>query len=266
MNERDKGENMQNQNYLKQKLESGKVVLGTWSIIPNPVVADIIASTGLDFVIIDSEHGPITFETAQQMIMACESRNVSPVMRVGSVDQDSILKAMDIGVHAIQVPNIINCDDVAEVVKYAKYPPIGARGFSPCTRAANYSLENATTHTQTANANSMVAIHIEGEDAIENIDQILEIEHLDIIFIGIFDLSKALGIPGQVDDIRVVRHLRELTDKINKAGKYPGTIVGGEDKLKEAVEIGVKYITYSVDCEIIRSAFSKVRRLFDKMQ
>jgi 4-hydroxy-2-oxoheptanedioate aldolase len=256
---------MQRQNYLKRKLESGKVVLGAWSIIPNPVVTDIIASTGLDFVVIDSEHGPITFETAQQMAMACESRSVSPVMRVAATEQGDILKALDIGVHAIQVPNIVSHDDVARVVKFSKYPPIGSRGFSPFTRAGDYSMENATSHTKTANDNTMVAIHIEGEDAFAHIDRILETEHLDIVFIGIFDLSKSLGIPGQVDDIRVVRRLRELTARINEAGKYPGTVVGNGEKLREAVEIGVKYITYSVDCEILRAGFSGARRAFDKI-
>ena len=241
-------------------------MFGTWSIIPNPVATDIIASAGLDFIIIDSEHGPISFETAQQMIMACESRKVSPVMRVGAIDQDRIQKAMDIGVHAIQVPNIITQEDVDDVIRFSKYPPIGARGFSPFTRAADYSMENATTHTRKANDNTLVAIHLEGEDAFAHIDQILEIKHLDIIFIGIFDLSKALGIPGQIEDSRVVRHLKELTAKINKAGKYPGTIVTNEKKLKEAVDTGIKYITYSVDCDIFRNGFSQIKKAFCQMQ
>ena len=74
---------MTNKNYLKEKLINGEPVLGTWSIIPSSITTDIIASVGLDFIIIDSEHGPISFETAQQMAIVCESRGVSPVMRIG---------------------------------------------------------------------------------------------------------------------------------------------------------------------------------------
>ena len=85
---------MFNTNFLKEKLDSGKPVLGTWSGIPSAVTADIIASTGLDFIIIDLEHGPVNFETALNMIMACESRNVSPVIRVGGVIEPEILRAL----------------------------------------------------------------------------------------------------------------------------------------------------------------------------
>lgn len=224
-----------------------------------------MAATGLDFIIIDSEHGPITFETAQQMTITCESRGVSPVMRVASINQDEIQKAMDIGIHAIQVPNIDTKADAAEVVRFAKYPPLGVRGFSPFTRAADYSLENATTHTRTANVNTLVAVHIEGEEAFAHIDGILEIEDIDIVFIGIFDLSKALGIPGCIEDRRVVRYLKEPTDKVNRARKYPGTIVTTVKKLKEALDIGIKYITYSVDCEIFRSAYAEITKRFDSI-
>jgi 4-hydroxy-2-oxoheptanedioate aldolase len=130
---------MRRKNFIKEKLISGQPVIGTWSIIPSPVTADIIASTGLDFFIIDSEHGPISFETAQNMVMASESRGVSPVMRVGTINEGDILKALDIGVHVIQIPNI-NCkQDVVKIIDFSKYLPLGNRGFSPFTRAGNYS-------------------------------------------------------------------------------------------------------------------------------
>ena len=130
---------MRNKNFLKEKLISGQPVIGTWSIIPSAVTTDIIASTGLDFIIIDSEHGPISFETAQNMVMACESRGVSPVMRVGTIDEGDILKALDIGVQAIQIPNISCKQDMVKIINFSKYPQLGNRGFSLFTRAGNYS-------------------------------------------------------------------------------------------------------------------------------
>ena len=122
---------MLKKNYLIQKLNDGLPVLGTWIVIPSVESVDIIGSTGLDFVIIDREHGPISFETAQKMCIACESRNISPIMRVGDIEKSFIQNAMDIGVHGIQIPNISNKEDAQNVVKYSKYPPIGDRGFSP---------------------------------------------------------------------------------------------------------------------------------------
>lgn len=253
---------MLRKNFLKEKLESGLPVIGTWSIIPSVVVTDIIASTGIDFIVIDSEHGPINFETAQNMIIACESRNVSPVMRVGGINESDILKALDIGVHCIQVPNITNRNDILSLIDLVKYPPIGNRGFSPFTRAGNYSFESSTKLTKIANENVLLAIHIEGTEAVDNIEQILDIKELDIIFIGLYDISKSLGIPGEVNHPHVLSILSMLTEKIIDAGKYPGTIVTNTDKLTQFISIGVKYITYSVDCEILSSNYSKIKTVF----
>ena len=247
-------------NFLKSKLQKGESTVGTWQTIPSPIVTDIICSAGLDFVIVDAEHGPISFETAQEMAIACESREVSPIMRVGNINEDDILKALDIGMHGIQIPNIKNVDDVNKIIEYSKYPPIGSRGFSPFTRSGGYSLENATQITEKANQNTLVGINIEGVEAINNIDRILEINELDIIFIGLFDLSKALGIPGEVDNPKVENYLKELTKKILKSGKYPGTIATSKEKIKSFKDIGLQYILYLVDCEIIRSGYSNLHK------
>ena len=255
---------MRKKNFIKEKLTSGQPVIGTWSIIPSAVTTDIIASTGLDFIIIDSEHGPISFETAQNMVMASESRGVSPVMRVGTIDEGDILKALDIGVHVIQIPNI-NCkQDVLKVINFSKYPPLGNRGFSPFTRAGNYSQKNSPELPEIANQNTLVAINIEGKDAIENIDEILELDGLDIVFVGLFDLSKALGIPGKTDSPEVFEYLSILTKKITNAGKWPGTIATNKSKIPEFLEMGLKYIVYLVDCEILSSTYSEVVEVFNK--
>lgn len=257
---------MLRENYIKEKLESGNAVIGTWSVIPSPVVTDIIASAGLDFIIIDAEHGPVTFETAQEMVIACESRQVSPIMRVGDICEVDILRALDIGVHGIQIPNITNANDVHEIVRYAKYPPLGNRGYSPFTRAGGYALENAKTLPETANENTLVGINVEGKEAIENIDTILSIEDLDIVFVGLFDLSKALGIPGRVTDQSVIDYLKQLTGKINEAGKYPGTIATNVDQIKTYTEIGIKYLVYLVDCDMLRSAYADISSRFKSIK
>lgn len=252
-------------NFLKQKLENGKAVLGTWSIIPSTITTDIIASSGVDFIIIDAEHGPISFETAQNMAIVCESREVSPVMRVGNINEVDILKALDIGVHCIQIPNINTKKDVEQLISFAKYPPIGKRGFSPFTRAGDYSIQNSTSLTQKANENILIAINIEGKEAIDEIDSILQIKELDIIFIGLFDLSKALGIPGDVNNQRVLDYLEELTSKINNAGKYTGTITTSKDKITSFINIGIKYIVHLVDCEMLRNSYLEIKTHFDKV-
>jgi len=246
------------ENFLQKKLASGHAVIGTWIMIPSPLTVDIIASTGLDFVIIDREHGPITFETAQEMAIACESRGVSPVMRVGDIDRSFIQNALDIGVHGIQVPNIDSKDQASEVVKYSKYPPIGDRGFSPFTRAGGYSIHNSKNLMSDANANSLVILNIEGNDSIRNFDEILEIDNVDIYFVGLFDLSKALAIPGDVNNPKVHNLLEEIIIKAQKKNKFVGTIATNKEMMHKFKNMGVKYILYLVDCEILRSGYESV--------
>ncbi len=253
-------------NFVKEKLESGQSVIGTWCTIPSSAVTDIISSSGVDFLIIDAEHGPITFETAQKMAAVCESRMVSPIMRLGGIDESEILKALDIGMHGIQIPNINNKTEVQLVIEYSKYPPVGNRGFSPFTRAGNYSLEKAVTLTETANENTLVGINIEGAEAIAKIDDILKIKELDILFIGLFDISKSLGIPGQVDHPSVQKKLEELTIKINNSGKYPGTIATNTDSLLRYKKLGVKYILYLVDCNVLQSAYKIPIKIFKEQK
>lgn len=251
---------MLKKNFLKEKIKKGKTVLGTWAIIPSEVTANIIANAGLDFIIIDMEHGPISFETAQKMIMACEECRVSPVIRVGGVYENEILRALDIGAHCIQIPNIDTEKDVVDTIKFAKYPPIGNRGFSPYTRAGGYTKESAKILTNKANENTLIAINVEGKKAIDNIDKILALESLDIVFIGTFDLSKALGIPGQINHKKVQNRLEELTIKINDAGKVSGTIVTELNDLKKFIDLDMKYIVYSVDCAMLSYSYQTVRK------
>lgn len=253
---------MLGKNRLKQKIDSGQAVIGTFSIIPSTVNADIISSSGLDFLIIDCEHGPISFETAQDMAMACQSRNVSPVVRVSGVNENEILKALDIGAHCIHVPNISTKSELEKAIQFSKYPPEGKRGFSPYTRAGGYSSENAKTLTESANQNTLLAVHIENNEAIKNIDTILKSPELDIIFLGVYDLSKSLGIPGQIDSPIISALLENISKKAARNGKTIGTIVTNEHDLKKYLNFGIRYIAYSVDCSVILESFKKINSNF----
>jgi 4-hydroxy-2-oxoheptanedioate aldolase len=238
-------------NFLRARLERGHDVIGTWAVMPSVASADVIAAAGVDFIVIDGEHGPIGFETAQAMAIACESRGVSPVIRVGGVIEAEILRALDVGAHAIHVPNVKTAQDARRIIQFAKYPPSGDRGFSPFTRAGGYSAANSVALTSGANDNTLVCIHIEGQDAVNRIDSFLEVDGIDIIFVGLYDLSKSMGLPGQVDHPDVLGKLRATVDAVVAAGKVPGTIANNSEQMNAMLDIGIRYLTYSVDCEML---------------
>lgn len=242
-------------NHLKTKLDAGQTVIGTWAIMPSLVAADVMASTGLDFIVIDGEHGPVGFETVQSMAVACESRGVSPVVRVGGVIEAEILRALDIGAHCVHVPNVRSADDARRIVRYAKYPPEGDRGFSPFTRAGDYTAANSRRLTSEANGSTLLCIHVEGEDAVNDIGSFLAVEGIDILFIGIYDLSKSMGLAGQVDHPDVFEKLSDSVRAIRDAGKVPGTIANSPEQMASVVDLGVRYLTYSVDCEMLGRSY-----------
>ena len=255
---------MLKKNFLKEKLENNLLTIGTWNIISSPIVIDVIASSELDFIVIDAEHGPTSYETAQTMISVCESYNVTPIMRVGEINESLILRALDIGCHGVQLPNIATANDAKQFVQFAKYPPMGVRGFSPYTKAGLYDVSNSKKMTSIANENTLLIANVEGEDGINNLQEIAGVEGIDIIFIGLFDMSKSLGVIGDVQHPKVIEKLDEAIKIIHKNGKKVGSIASNINMLKALKEKNIDYLTYSVDTGIIKESYTNVVGVFNK--
>ena len=246
------------QNFLKECLEKKKSALGSWCIIDSPTVVDIISSTGIDFLIIDAEHGPISFETAQHMVRACVANGVSPVMRVGEINESLILRALDIGIHGLQIPNIVSREAAEAMVRFSKYPPYGERGFSPYTKAGLYDRVNGKRLAEEANSNTLLIANVESEAAITSLEDISSVDMIDVLFIGLFDLSKSLGVPGDVTNKKVINYLKKSVDIVHSKGKMIGSIAADVEMLALFQEIGVDYITYSVDSGMIKDAYKNI--------
>jgi 4-hydroxy-2-oxoheptanedioate aldolase len=255
---------MLRKNYLKEKLEKNRQTIGTWNIIDSTMVVDVIASSGIDFIVIDAEHGSISYETAQAMITICESYKVSPIMRVGEINESLILRALDIGSHGVQLPNITTAEDAKKFVKFAKYPPIGIRGFSPYTKAGLYDVINGKTMPVIANKNTLLIANVEGKEGIENLQEIVEVDGIDVIFIGLFDMSKSLGIPGDVQNPIVMEKLDKAIEIIHGNGKKIGSIASNLDMLQLLKEKKIDYLTYSVDTGIIKESYVNIINKFNK--
>ena len=124
---------------IKDRIRNGNVVYGTWCLLPSPEVINVLAKAGLDFVLIDMEHGPMDYALAQKMIMAAESEGCEAIIRVAKNDESDVLRALDIGASGVIVPHIESVSDRERAISYMKYPPLGIRGFSPYTRAGGFS-------------------------------------------------------------------------------------------------------------------------------
>lgn len=239
---------------LKKKINNGDV-FGTWCTIPSPEVASIISKSGLDFIIIDMEHGGHDFSVAQKMILAARAEGVAPVIRVGHCKD--VPRALDIGSEGVLVPQVETVWDAERVVLAAKYAPVGKRGYSPYTQAAGYTVD--PDYCQKSNEDLVVGIMVESPSAIGNLNTMMEShkDNLDVVYIGIYDISVSLGIPGQVDHPEVVSLISLALDRIHSANLKSGCFVHNSEDVKKLRDLGVSFFAYSVDGKMLLDAYRK---------
>jgi len=250
-------------NKLKEKLSKGEPVLGTWNTLASPLVTEIFAQSGLDFQIIDLEHGPFIIDKLHLHVSACEnSPSCSPLVRIPSNEDWMSLQVLDQGAHGVVVPHISNQKEAEKLAKSIKYYPFGERGFTPFSKAGGFNNNNTSDYLKNANEILSVVI-IESEEGLKNLDEILEVEGVDIVYFGAFDLSQALGCPGEVKNNKVVNAIKNGVEKVNIKGKYAGGFVPqSRDDVKWLLDMGMKFITYDVDSSIIYSQLSDVSDWF----
>ena len=141
--------------HLKERLRGGETVIGTFSGIPSPSLVEAIGYSGIDFVVIDAEHGPVEIQTAENIVRAAEITGMAPIIRVPDNESHLILRALDIGAHGVQVPHVSTREEAELAIESSKYHPQGKRGLSPFTRAGKYGLA-AENHALRNNENIIV--------------------------------------------------------------------------------------------------------------
>jgi 4-hydroxy-2-oxoheptanedioate aldolase len=240
-------------NQLKEKLKQGEVVLGPFINCAYPAFIEICGHAGFDFAVIDLEHSPLHTLIAEDLCRAADCVGLAPIIRVRKNDAPQIQRALDIGSAGVQVPQIETKADAEAVVRGAKYSPLGARGLSFYTRAGVYTAAG-TQITEQLNQESLIVVHIEGKRGIDNIQEIVSVPHIDVIFLGPYDLSQSLGIPGQVRDPRVIELMKTGIQTIRNAGKAAGTFADTPEMAKQWIDAGVQYLALGVDVGIFLRA------------
>ncbi len=228
-------------NRMKQKLLAGKTALGVSIMIPSVQLVEMAGKLGYDWVLIDCEHGSISLETVEYMVMAAEASNITPIIRPQKNDPELIGQYMDRGVMGIQAPHVSSAAEAQEVVNAVKYYPVGNRSLAVGTRSANYGFGiSLTDYAQQANQDLLVCVQIEDKDAVDNLDSIAKVEGIDVLFLGPSDLSQSLGHPGNAGHPVVKKVMDDAFCKIIESGKLAGT-AGNLEITPRRLEQGVKY-------------------------
>lgn len=248
---------------LKERLKAGDVVFGTWSNIPSASLVNVICLSGIDFIVIDGEHGPVSVETAENLVRAAEVCGVSPIIRIPANRHELVLRALDIGAYGVQVPHVSTKEDAMEVVRSSKYYPLGERGYSPFTRAGKYG-SGAAGHAKRSNENTLIALNIEGSEGLKNLERIVNVDGIDVIFIGPYDLSQSLGKPGEVYDPEVIASIRKSANFVRSKGLSCGSFACDLKYLDILIDCGVQYITYMVDSALLLQTYGDIYRKFSE--
>ncbi len=245
---------MRRDNVLKQRLRAGEAVLGTWCVLPGAGVVNVVAAAGFDFVIIDMEHGPFGFTEAEDLVRAAESEGRGALVRVPELDESCILRALETGAHGVVVPQITRADEARAAVRACKYHPEGARGLSPYTRSGGYTAAGNGDIAARENARVLVTLLVEGAAGLANLDDILAVPGVDVVYLGIYDLSQSAGRPGQVDHPDVVRAVADNVGRIRDAGVAAGCLVQNAAQVRTYAGLGVSFFAWQADCGLLYEA------------
>jgi 4-hydroxy-2-oxoheptanedioate aldolase len=238
-------------NRVKQRLQAGEVAFGTWLQTSSPTVANILAHAGMDFVTLDMEHGPASFSDAESIVYAIEAGGSTPMIRLGDGSAPTVLKACDLGVQSVLVAHVQTAEEARGIASAMRFAPEGDRGMAPFTRLHDYSGADLTEKLREANRWQLAGVLVEDKVGLSNLSQILEVRGVDLVYLGIYDLSQALGLAGQVDHPDVLETVSRAVDEINAAGKVAGAVSRDGEHLRWLLKTGFRYISYTCDTAIL---------------
>ena len=242
-------------NFLKEKIKAGETVIGTWSSLSSSNVINVLGFTNLDFVVIDMEHGSMSFETAENIVRTAECSNIAPIIRTWDADNQTILRALETGVKSIMVPHVKSAGDAEKISNACKYFPEGNRGLSPYTRLHSYKHEGIEDSLIQANEQTMCGILVEGKDGLANLEEIVKVKGIDLIYLGLFDICQSLGLPGQVNHPDVLFEVERCQKLIRSNGIAAGSMSTDINYINQLLEKKYQFIAYLNDGAAIKAYF-----------
>lgn len=245
---------------LKDKLKKRKAVIGSWLQIPAPSIAEIAAQQGIDWVAVDMEHTEIGYETLAGIFRALNGSNTSPVVRVRGNDELDIRRALDVGAEGIIVPLVHTAEQAEKAVGYCKYPPEGIRGYAFCR--ANKWGDSFDEYVKTANEKTALFVMAESREAVENVDSILNVEGIDGVFIGPYDMSASYGVVGQTDHPLVKAGCQIVLEACKAHGKIAGIHMVKQDDIAvwQSITRGFRLIAVGIDTLFLINGFKNIKR------
>lgn len=245
---------------FRQRLLRHETLLGTMLTLPSPVVAELLARSGFDWIFIDGEHGPLGVSELLAILQAIGGQTTA-LVRVPPRDLAAIQRALDLGADGVIVPQVNTASQAAEVVRQARYAPLGSRGVG-LARAHDYGF-GFKNYLDSANDRISVVVQAEHIEAVENIEEILQVPGVDAVLLGPYDLSASLNRTGQLEDPLVLSAIGRVIDACQRAKIPIGYFGVSAESIKPLRDRGCTLLVAGVDTLLLGTA---ARRLLAEMQ
>lgn len=253
------------ENVFLKKVRAGQKCLGTFSYLTTGNAIEALAYTGLDFIILDAEHGTVETETVENLVRAAKLHDMTPFVRAKDCSRSAILKMLEAGAHGLVLPQIHSAEEVHNVVSYAKYYPVGMRGVAVGINGgygyepfANHGLQG---YFDVCNQETLIFPQCETRGCLENIEEIAKIDGVDGIFIGPYDLSVALGKPGVFDTVEFKSAIERIYSAAKAANKIVIMYTMNPDDVPGYFHRGFHAVTLGTDIKLM---ISQIRTVVQK--
>lgn len=255
-------------NPLKEKLQAGDIALSmSVRLVTSPEIALIAKTAGFDSLYVDLEHNALSIGDCSRICMAALQASVTPMVRVPNHEADYISRVLDMGALGIIAPHVSSAEDARKVVRYAKYPPLGARsaaGLLPHFEFRRIPMDVANAAMDAA---TMVVAMIESREALEKVEEIAAVDGVDLLLVGTQDLCADLGIMGQSDHSSIREAYARVIAACKANGKHVG--VGGlatrPDLMAQYVSAGARYLSLGFDLAFLLDAAAERVRTARKL-
>jgi 2-dehydro-3-deoxyglucarate aldolase len=254
-------------NSFKQALLKRQRLVGGWFMSASPVIAELMANVGYDFVVVDIEHSTGSTHDLHPLLQAMAETKTQPVVRMASHDKTDIKFALDMGALSLYFPMVNTVDQAVEIARSCRYPPFGDRGFARMHRASRYN--TIPDYFERINHEVCVIAQLETPDAMASAMQIAQVPGIDGVFVGPGDLSVALGHGGDVTHPQVKEMMAEVGGFCQRAGVPLGTVMPTPEMAAWAFSVGYNFVSHASDLGLLmstaRGAVSRVRDLMNNV-
>jgi 2-keto-3-deoxy-L-rhamnonate aldolase RhmA len=241
---------------LKSSILNGEVVYGCWLNLGCSLAAEIVATAGFDWVLVDLEHGVGTENDTLYQIQAVAHTPAEVIVRVESHDRQRAHRVLDLGAAGVMFPRVDSADEAKTAIEAMRYPPQGVRGIAQMTRAAAFG-NNMKEYLATANDELLGIVQIETVDSVKNVDSIAAVNGADVLFVGPSDLTQSMGIFGQFENPRYLDALTAISDSAKKHNKCAG-ILCTPNNIPKYKSMGFRFFASNSDIGILNTGAREI--------